>query len=167
VTDAPKAEEHTDPDDEWDDAPAGLTEPPRVPRWTQVLSGLFLGPLAILCIVGTIAVWRLPTPASPALFYPIMAALLGGSLWVLAKSVRLIAGWEARGNLIGPTGLEVFAWLFVLMPITSVAIGYFQEGRLEIDRDAHPLLTALRIMMVIAVFVGVRRLAAARRRRTP
>jgi hypothetical protein len=140
------------------------TGPLELPRWVQVLSGLFLAAVSILCLTGAVAVWSLPRP-SPALFYVVETALIAGSLWVLAKSVRLITGWNRRADLIGPMGLEAFAWMFLLMPVAGFLLGEFSNAGDSGTLRGHPLVTGLRLLMVVGIFVGVRRLAASRRRR--
>jgi hypothetical protein len=90
---------------------------------------------------------------------PILAPALGALFlfvcsWVLVKSLRLIFGLQVQGGLLGPIGLQISAWLFLLLPLAGFFTGYFRS---------HPIRGGIQAASYIAVFFGIRALNAERR----
>jgi hypothetical protein len=135
-----------------------------MPRWLLRAAGAFLAAVSLLCLWGAIATIGLPSPAPLSFTIPILVGLIGGSLWGLAKSIRLLMGRPTHGGLIGPIGLQVIAWFFLAIPVVIITVGIMQRGpRPFIER---PVYVAVRLLLFVGIFFTLRRLAASRQRGT-
>ena len=125
-----------------------------LPRWVQIVGGIFLGLVALLCLWGSLALLSLPRKPSPVFFYGVVLILFTGSCWVLNKGARLVAGRPVEGGLIGHIGLHVSAWLFLLIPVAAMLAGTFWE--------APVLLRSLQTVLYVSIFFVLRRMAISR-----
>ena len=130
-------------------------------RWTQLVGGLLIGSWALLSIAGSIAMFSMPFPRNKWAGLAVTASLLLGSLWALAKSVRLIIGRPVHGGLMGSTSLTVAAWLFISIPIFALVLAA-STGSIGAISEA-PVFTALRVLIFGMLFVTLRRMAKDRR----
>jgi len=102
-------------------------EPSQIPRWGQVVAGILLTPITLLCVVGSGAIFTLPNVRGSPPFLCLAAAITLGSLWTVSLCVRLIFGLGRSAGLFGPLALRVIA-VGVLGIVTSgLFTGYYAE----------------------------------------
>ena len=88
-----------------------------------------------------------------------IAAPVGGVImsvtgfWLLTKCARLITGKRTHGGLIGPRGLRLLGWFFLLLPVGGLFSGYFVT---------HPGRALVQTAAYVGIFFGLRALAARR-----
>src|SRR5579864_469725 len=90
-----------------------------LPRWVQVLAGLVLAVITLLC--GFASITMLLVPNEKSRFLPIVAGLilLLGCLWVFEKCFRLITGRRNQGGLMTPTTLRVISFFVLALPVVG------------------------------------------------
>jgi hypothetical protein len=97
-----------------------------LPRWVQILAGLILGLLTLLCGFASLSLWFAPSSKSPLLGVVAGLVLLLGCLWVLEKSFRLLTGRKNRGGLMAPGTLRVASYFLLVIPIAGLFTGYYR-----------------------------------------
>jgi hypothetical protein len=126
-----------------------------LPRPVQIIGGVFLTLVSLLCLWGSLAILELPPKPSPLFFYAMDFTLFAGSVWVFAKGVRLVIGHPVHGGLMGPTALQLAAWLFLLIPIGAILAGTFWEGQV--------VFRIVQALSYVGIFIVLRRVAAQRK----
>lgn len=128
-------------------------EEPSVPRWVQVLAGVALFPITLLCLVGAISIFGIPkVQADP--FLQLFAGLWSVlCLWALVLSVRLILGIRGKYGLLGPVALRIAAVVAVGLVIGGVFTGLYVE---------YPVRSTLLAITYVVVAVRLWRLATHR-----
>lgn len=129
------------------------SEPPKFPRWAQILSGLILLPVSLLCLAGSSVLFLAPTNKAPLLSMSLGVAFVLICLWVLWIAVRLLANRPGRG-LLGPAALKASALLFLALPIGGIFTGYWLEK---------PLIAAIQALCYLAAANALWQLARSRR----
>lgn len=132
-------------------APNG--EPSKLPRWAQIIAGLLLFPIALLCLAGSVAVVLAPPDKAPRLAMSVGVVLALICLWVLWLAVRLLANRPSHG-LLGPYALKAAALLLFALPIGGVFSGYWQE---------RPLIAAVQTLCYLMVVNTLWRLSNRRK----
>jgi hypothetical protein len=123
-------------------------EPRQLPRWAQVIAGIVLAPIALLCVPGAGTIFTLPkVRGSPPLLL-LAAAILLGTLWVVAVCVRLVLGVKRDVGLLGPHAMRIIA----IGALGLVASGLFTGYSLQ-----HPAVGGL---LAISYVATARRLFA-------
>ena len=133
--------------------PAPDSEPPKLPRWAQIIAGLFLLPIALLCLAGSVVLMLAPPDKAPLLATSLGVVFVSISLWVLWLAVRLLANRPGHG-LLGPFALKASALLFFALPIGGIFTGYWREN---------PLIAAIQTLCYLAVATTLLRLAKGRK----
>jgi hypothetical protein len=133
--------------------PAPDSEPPKLPRWAQIIAGLFLLPIALLCLAGSVVLVLAPPGKAPLLAMSLGVVFVLICLWVLWLAVRLLANRPGHG-LLGPFALRASALLFFALPIGGVFTGYWREK---------PLIAAIQTLCYLAVATTLWRLAKGRK----
>jgi amino acid transporter len=124
-----------------------------VPRWVQVLVGLVLALLTLLCGFASVMMLVVPNEKSPILTIVVGLVLLLGCLWVLEKWFRLLTGRKNRGGLMAPNTLRVVSFFFLAFPVVGLFTGYYRKmGMVAIFQAA----------MYFFSFLGLRALARRR-----
>lgn len=129
-----------------------LNQPPSdgLPRWFQILFGLVLCVFLLPCLLGSVALAVSPNEKAPILA-PIFGTLMAlACLWLYSMAVRLILGKKKHGGLMAPRALRISAWIFVLIPATSILTGSFFE---------HPIRYGFLGAIYISSFFGLRKLS--------
>ena len=132
--------------------PATDSEPPKLARWAQIIAGLFLLPIALLCLAGSAVLVLSPPDKAPILAMSLGAVFVLLCLWALWLAVRLLANRLGRG-LLGPFALKASSLLFFLLPVVGVFSGYWQQK---------PLIAAAQTLCHLAVAATLWRLAKGR-----
>jgi hypothetical protein len=96
-------------------------------RWVEILAGLILGLLALLCALCSITALLEPAKQRLDLVLAVEVVALLGSLWTLDKSIRLLTGRRCKRGLMSPTALRVFSFCMLAFPIAGIFTGYYQE----------------------------------------
>jgi hypothetical protein len=103
-------------------------EPKPLPRWVTIPLGIFLAPVTLICVIGSLSLLVAPNVPSTAITVSISSLFLAGSLWVFFLSLRLIfVNPKSKSKLISPNGLRAIALLFTAIPIISLVLGTFWE----------------------------------------
>lgn len=95
-----------------------------VPRWLQVLAGLVLALLTLLCGFASVTMLIVPNEKSPILTFVVGLILLLGCLWVFEKCFRLLTGRKNQGGLMAPNTLRVVSFFFLALPVAGIFTGY-------------------------------------------
>jgi hypothetical protein len=138
--------------------PAPASEELSLPRWAQVLVGILLLPVALLCVVGAISIFGIPKVQGDPLLQLVAGVICALCLWVLVLAVRLILGLRGRYGLMGPVVLRIGAIVAIGLVIGGVFTGVYVE---------HPVRSLVMAAVYIVVSIGLWRLATYRSRRTP
>jgi hypothetical protein len=133
--------------------PIPETPEKEVPRWVQVLVGLVLALLTLLCGFALTAMLVVPNEKSPTLTVAIGLILLLGCLWVFEKCFRLLTGRKNRGGLMSPNTLRVVSFFFLAFPVAGLFTGYY--------RRMGPIAIFQAVMYFVS-FLGLRALARER-----
>ncbi len=135
---------------------SGLPSEPEnatLPRWVQILAGLFLLAVSLACLAGSVTLIFDPNDKAPVL-RPIVGAVMSiACAWLIEKCIRLVFGIRTKGGLMAPRALRIIAWLFLLLPVGGVFSGYFLT---------HTIAAVIQTVAYISVFFGLHRLAAFR-----
>jgi hypothetical protein len=103
-------------------------EPHQLPRWAQVIAGIVLTPIALLCVLGAGTIFTLPkVRGSPPLLL-LAAAILLGTLWAVAVCVRLVLGAK-RVRLLGPHAMRIIAIGALGLVASGLFTGYYLQHR--------------------------------------
>jgi hypothetical protein len=126
-----------------------------VPRWVQVLVGLILASVTLLCGFASVIMLVVPNEKSPS---PILAIVVGlalslGCIWVLEKCFRLLTGRKNRGGLLAPNTLRLLSFFFLALPVAGLFTGYYQRMG---------LIAIFQPVMYFSGFLGLRALARKR-----
>jgi len=70
--------------------------------------------------------------------------------WLFAIAIRLISGKKKHGGLMGPRALRLSAWIFVLIPVSSILTGSFFD---------HPIRYGFLGVIYVSTFFGLRNLS--------
>jgi hypothetical protein len=136
--------------------PAGFTASKagkEVARWVQVLAGLVLALLTLLCGFASVTMLVVPNEKSPTLTVVIGLILLLACLWVLEKCFRLITGRKNQGGLMAPNTLRVLSFFFLALPVAGIFTGYYRRMG---------LIAIFQAVMYFFSFLGLRALARKR-----
>lgn len=136
-----------------DKLPIPETPEKEVPRWVQILAGLVLALLTLLCGFASVTMLVVPNEKSPILTIVIGLVLLLGCLWVFEKCFRLLTGRKNRGGLMAPNTLRVLSFFFLAPPVAGLFTGYYRKTR---------LVAIFQAMMYFFSFLGLRALARKR-----
>ena len=98
-----------------------------VPRWVQILLGLVLALLTMLCVFASVTMLVVPNEKSPVLAVVVGLVLLLGCLWVFEKCLRLVTGRKNRGGLMAPNTLRVVSLFFLALPVAGLFTGYYRK----------------------------------------
>ncbi len=99
----------------------------QLPRWAQVIAGLLLTPVALLCVIGAGTIFTLPkVRISPPLLL-LGAAVLLGTLWTLVICVRLVCGIKRNVGLLGPWVIRFIAVGALGLVVSGFFTGYYRE----------------------------------------
>jgi hypothetical protein len=136
-----------------DELPIPETREKEAPRWFQVLVGLILALLTLLCAFPSVTMLVVPNEKSPVLNIVVALILLLGCLWVFEKCFRLLAGRKNRGGLMAPNTLRVLSFFFLVLPVAGLFTGYYRRmGPIAI----------FQAVMYFSSFLGLRALARRR-----
>jgi membrane associated rhomboid family serine protease len=124
-----------------------------VPRWVQVLVGLVLALLTLLCGFASVMMLVVPNEKSPILTIVVGLVPLLGCLWVLEKCFRLLTGSKNRGGLMAPNTLRVVSFFFLVFPVVGFFTGYYRKMG---------LVAIFQAVMYFFSFLGLRALARRR-----
>ncbi len=103
-------------------------EPKPLPRWVTIPLGLFLAPITLICVIGSLSLLLAPNVPPTAITVSISSLFLAGSLWVFFLSFRLIfVDPKSKSKLISQNGLRAIALVFAVIPIVSLVLGTFWE----------------------------------------
>jgi hypothetical protein len=136
-----------------EDSPTPELQLPGSPRWLEVSAGIFLFPMALLCLMGSITLVIDPPAKSPLIAAASGVLFVLLSVWLLGKSFQLIANRPTSGGLMGPIALRLSAGLFFLLPFAGLFTGYYR---------AHFLIAILQTTMYFIVSASLFRLAKSR-----
>ena|ERR1700688_4627372 len=110
-----------------DESPIPETPEKEVPRWVQVLAGLVLALLTLLCGFASVTMLVVPNEKSPILTIVVGLVLLLGCLWVFQKCFRLLTGRKNPGGLMAPNTLRVVSYFFLALPIAGLFTSYYRK----------------------------------------
>jgi hypothetical protein len=110
-----------------DELPIPETPEKGVPRWVQVLAGLILALLTLLCGFASVTMLVVPNEKSPILAIVVGLVLLLSCLWVFEKCFRLLTGRKNRGGLMAPNALRVVSFFFLALPVAGLFTGYYRK----------------------------------------
>jgi hypothetical protein len=124
-----------------------------VPRWVQIVIGLLLALLTLLCGFASITMLVIPNEKSPIFTMVVGFVLSLGCLWVLEKCFRLLTGRKNRGGLMTPRALRTVSFFFLAFPVVGLFTGYYRKmGPIAI----------FQAVMYFSTFLGLRALARKR-----
>jgi hypothetical protein len=126
------------------------TEVSDVPRWLQVVSGIAIGLVTLLCALGSFSLLFPPAEKHPISSVAGGIVALAACSWVMWKACRLVAGRPSTGGLISPVGLRVASVVILCLPVAGVFTGYFAE---------HPFAAPLQTLAYFWTFIFLQRLA--------
>src|ERR1700730_13853205 len=98
-----------------------------VPRWVQVVAGLVLALLTLLCGFASVTMLIVPNEKNPILTVVVGLILLLGCLWVFEKCFRLLTGRKNQGGLMAPNTLRVVSFFFLALPVAGIFTGYYRR----------------------------------------
>ena len=124
-----------------------------VPRWVQVLMGLVLALLTMLCGFASLTMLIVPNEKSPVLTVVVGLVLLLVCLWVFEKCFRLLTGRKNRGGLMAPNTLRVVSFFFLAFPVVGLFTGYYRKMG---------MVAIFQAVMYFFSFLGLRALARRR-----
>ncbi len=124
-----------------------------VPRWVQVLVGLVLALLTLLCGFASVMMLVVPNEKSPILTIVVGLVLLLGCLWVSEKCFRFLTGRKNRGGLMAPNTLRVVSFFFLAFPVVGLFTGYYRKMG---------MVAIFQAVMYFFSFLGLRALARRR-----
>jgi hypothetical protein len=102
-------------------------EPRQLPRWAQVIAGLILTPVALLCVLGAGTVFTLPNVRRSPPLLLLGAAILLGTLWVAVVCVRLVFGVKRNVGLLGPWATRIIAVGALGLVVSGLFTGYYRQ----------------------------------------
>jgi membrane associated rhomboid family serine protease len=124
-----------------------------LPRWVQVLAGLVIGALTLLCGYASLVLLLDANEKNPILAAVVGFVLLLGCLWVLEKCLRLLTGRKVGGGLMTPGALRVVSFFFLFFPVAGFFTGYYRRmGAIAVEQA----------VMYFFAFLGLRALARKR-----
>jgi hypothetical protein len=136
-----------------DESPIPEAPEKEVPRGVQILVGLVLALLTLLCGFASVTMLVVPNEKSPILTVVVGLILLLGCFWVLEKCFRLLTGRKNRGGLMTPKTLRVMSFFFLVFPVAGLFTGYYRKmGPIAI----------FQAIMYFSSFLGLRALARKR-----
>lgn len=124
-----------------------------VPRWVQVIAGLVLGLLTLLCGYASVVLMIDANQKAPLLAAVVGFVLLLGCVWVLEKRFRLLTGRKNRGGLMRPGTLRVVSFCFLILPVVGLFTGYYSKMG---------LVGTFQAVMYFFAFLGLQALARKR-----
>jgi hypothetical protein len=136
-----------------DELPIPETREKEVPRWVQVLVGLVLALLTLLCGFASVTMLVVPNEKSPSLTIVLGLVLLSGCFWVFEKCFRLLTGRKNRGGLMAPNTLRAVSFFFLALPVAGLFNGYYRKMG---------LVAIFQAVMYFFGFLGLRALAQKR-----
>jgi len=110
-----------------DELPIPETPEKESPRWLQVLLGVVLALLTLLCGFASVMPLVFPNEKSSILSMVIGLILLLGCLWTFEKYFRLITGRKNQGGLMTPNTLRVVSFFFLALPVAGLFTGYYRK----------------------------------------
>jgi len=110
-----------------DELPIPETPEKESPRWIQVLLGVVLALLTLLCGFASAELLVFPNEKGPVLSIVIGLILLLGCLWTLEKCFRLITGCKNQGGLMAPNALRVVSFFCLAPPVAGLFTGYYRK----------------------------------------
>ena len=125
-----------------------------IPRWLQLVAGLVLALLTLLCGFASITILIASNQKSPFLSVVVGLILLLGCLWVFEKCFRLLTGRKNQGGLMAPNTLRVMSFFFLALPVVGIFTGYYQRRR---------SVAIFQVVMYFFSFLGLRALARKRK----
>lgn len=131
------------------DIPVPDEEPPKLSRLVQILAGLLLLPISLVCLAGSAVLVMAPPDKAPLLAMSLGIIFVLLCLWVLWLAVRLLVNRPGRG-LLGATALKASAFLFFALPIGGIFTGYWREK---------PLIAAIQTLCYLVFAIRLWRLA--------
>lgn len=137
------------------EAPEAAAEPASIPQWLQVIAGILLLPLTLLCVGGALTIFTIPKVQADPLLQLLAAVISLLSVWGVTIAVRLILGLKGKG-LLGPLALRVMSAAAIGLVVGS----FFTDIYVE-----HPVRAIAFAVMYVVAAIGFWRLAARRSRR--
>ena len=119
-------------------------ESPSIPRWGQIVAGVLLLPLTLLCMVGAVTIFGIPKVQSDPLLQLLAAVISLLCLWAVSLAVRLILGLKGKG-LMGPVALRIAATVAIGLVIGGLFTGVWME---------HPFRSA--VLSISYVLIAIR-----------
>ena len=110
-----------------DELPIPETPEKEIPRWIQILLGVVLALLTLLCGFASAELLVFPNEKGPVLSIVIGLILLLGCLWTLEKCFRLITGCKNQGGLMAPNALRVLSFFCLALPVAGLFTGYYRK----------------------------------------
>ena len=130
-------------------------EPTALPRWIQVIAGLLLLPITLLCVGGALTMFTLPNVQTDPFLQLLTVVITLLCLWGVVIAVRLIFGLKGKG-LLGP---------FALRLMSAVAIGAVVGSFFTDIYTEAPVRAVALVIIYVALAVRLWRLAARRSQR--
>jgi hypothetical protein len=119
----------------------------------QIITGILLLPLALLCLAGSVVLVFAPPDKAPLLAMSLGVVFILICIWVFWLAVRLLANHHG-GGLLGPFSLKASTILFFALPIGGIFTGYWREK---------PIIAAIQTFCYLAVATALWWLAKARK----
>jgi hypothetical protein len=133
-----------------DDEATGL------PRWMQVIAGVLLLPMTLLCVGGSLTMFSGPRIQTDPLVQFMTVVISALSVWGLMIAVRLIFGLKGKYGLLGPFALRVMS----AVAMGAVVGSFFTRIYVE-----HPIRAAAFAILYVVASIRFWR-SADRKRRT-
>jgi hypothetical protein len=134
-------------------APGPEEESTPIPRWAQIVAGIVLLPIALLCVVGAVSIFGIPKVRADPLLQLFAGFWSVLCIWALVLAIRLILGIRGRYGFFGPVALRISAAVAIGLVIGGLFTGIYVE---------HPVRGTL---LAVAYAIGAAKLwrLAARR----
>lgn len=130
------------------------SEPPALPRWLQILTGLILLPVSLFCTACAGTMFSIPKVQSDPLLQLLALAFCLLRVWTICLTFRLVFGLKGKG-FFGP-----FALRFIGVAAIGLVIGGFFTGVWL----THPLRSAILSVVYVSVALRLWKVAAYRAR---
>jgi|KBSMisStaDraftv2_1062788.scaffolds.fasta_scaffold463734_2 hypothetical protein len=134
---------------------APVSDEPTLPRWVQIVAGLVLFPLTLLCVLGAISMFGIPKVQADPILQLLAGAISALCLWAVVLSIRLIFGIRGKYGIFGPFALRILAVGAVGLIIGGAFTGVYVD---------HPIRSAVLAISYVLVAVRLWRMAAQRSR---
>ena len=121
-----------------------------LPRWIQILLGVALGPITILCLIVSVLVIIPPNKEASASIITIGLTMSIVSIWAFIKCIKMIFGKKVGTELLSPATIRIVSILFLLMPIGGIFAGDFKEK---------PIIAWGKTISFIYMFLGLQNFA--------